>query len=391
MSFFRLDKFIFLTASVFSGKSALLILAYFLNEAEYNLFNKAYYTASLLILFGTLGFRYVLARMNISARTMIASVILNIGITFLVIYIISPPFDSTFHSISVICYSIFACIGGIYFFRLLFSGIYTAYSMMQIFYALFHISLIPAVKIFQFDLYTIFPFVTFFWMLAGIKFFNSSEAMPEGTLRDLYKTGISAFIINAAVPAALIVDKYVINHHFPVATANSYTFAWAISAPLFYVGNVIEKMIYSSGNKNSVYTFKKALLALGIILLIYVGILSAVIIFIPSLLPRSVDAELLKPVFFFMVSGYAAYVLFHFPVNGYLFRYSEIQKQSITAAAFAVFILIFTAAAFYIFYQNPIQDYRTLLITIWIFIFSLLIIKSYVIFRNGNTGKTKTE
>lgn len=387
MSFFRLDKFIFLTVSVFSGKSALLILAYFLNETEYNLFNKAYYTASLLILFGTLGFGYVLARMNINRKIVIASVIANIIITFCVIYIISPPFDSTFHSISVICYSIFACIGSIYFFRLLFAGNYTAYSMMQIFYALFHISLIPAVRIFQIDLYTIFPFVTFFWMLAGIKFFSSSQVMPEGTLKNLYKTGISAFVINAAVPAALIVDKYVINHHFPVATANSYTFAWAITAPLFYVGNVIEKMIYSSGNTNSEYTFKKSLLALGIILLIYTGITSAVIIFIPSLLPLSVDAELLKPVYFFMISGYAAYVLFHFPVNGYLFRYSQIQKQSITAAAFAVFILIFTAAAFYIYYQNPIEDYRTLLITIWIFIFSLLFIKSFVVFRNS---KTKT-
>jgi hypothetical protein len=196
---------------------------------------------------------------------------------------------------------------------------------------------------------------------------------------DLYKVGGSAFIINSAVPFALVADKYIVNHYFPVDTANAYTFAWGLTAPLFYIGNLIERIIYSSEDINPGKMLKNSLVILFFLILIYVCVLISAVKFLPVLLPSSVDRQLLQNIFLFMVSGYSLYILFHFPLNGYLFKFLQVEKQKRIALIYFIYLIILLAVVISAG-ALEIKNYKVLLIAIWGVIFTLLGIKTAVIF-----------
>lgn len=58
--FTNIKKLFFLGVAVASTKLMLLLFAYFFNAENYNQFNQIYYTASIIILFGSLGFNVVI-------------------------------------------------------------------------------------------------------------------------------------------------------------------------------------------------------------------------------------------------------------------------------------------------------------------------------------------
>ncbi|MBK7979760.1 MAG: hypothetical protein IPK06_07095 [Ignavibacteriae bacterium] len=62
------------------------------------------------------------------------------------------------------------------------------------------------------------------------------------------KLGFAAFVVNASLGFAFIADKYIINHYFNLKIANSYTFAWGITSPMLYLGNIMEHTIYTAKN-----------------------------------------------------------------------------------------------------------------------------------------------
>lgn len=62
--FTNIKKLFFLGVAVASTKVMLLLFAYFFDAETYNQFNQVYYTASIIILFGSLGFNIIIRKVN---------------------------------------------------------------------------------------------------------------------------------------------------------------------------------------------------------------------------------------------------------------------------------------------------------------------------------------
>jgi hypothetical protein len=82
-----------------------------------------------------------------------------------------------------------------------------------------------------------------------------------------------------------------------------------------------------------------------------------------------------------MITGYSVYVIFHFPVNAYLFKSLGTEKQKSISIIFSIIIF-----AFVILYGTIMQgvieiNYVWLLIITWSYIFTLLITKIFIMFR----------
>ena len=113
-------------------------------------------------------------------------------------------------------------------------------------------------------------------------------------------------------------DKFIVNHFFTTDIANTYTFAWGLTAPIFYIGNLIEKYLYAEPNPDKSRILKKGFIfSLDINFCLYFRD-CYVVKFFPSLLPASISKEFLGAYFVFMITGYSFYVILTFPAE-YLF------------------------------------------------------------------------
>ena len=75
-------------------------------------------------------------------------------------------------------------------------------------------------------------------------------------------------------------------------------------------------------------------------------------------------------------------MLFHFPLNGYLFKFFNIGVQKIIAKYFALSISILVIAFVILAGLFGIPDFRFLLFMVWTYIFVLLFIKWRIVNRN---------
>jgi hypothetical protein len=375
--------FVLIGSTLLSNKLILILIAYYFSGAQYNLFNKAYYTASIVILFGTLGFDFAINRIIVSVRTVTTAVILNASFALVILYFLSAPFTDALQIISVYIYSLFAALGGIFTFQHLFHGRIKTYVMLMLTNALLHLLIIPLVTFFKVDIFLLFPFITLVWFLIGYPGFIHYNKDNGENITALYKLGITSFIINSAVSLALVADKYIVNHYFSMDTANAYTFSWGLIVPLFYIGNVVEKLIYGSTSGDASKVLPKSALILLMLVAVYSILLLAVVDFFPGLIPKSISSVQLPQILTFMITGYAFFVVINFPVNGYLFKFAETSKQKIIAAAYLIISIIFPILFIFFNGGTEIKGYRTLLMLLWAFIFLLLIIKTAVIFLTG--------
>jgi len=94
--FANIKKLILLGSAVASTKVMLLLFAYFFTAKTYNQFNQIYYTASIVILFGSLGFNIAITRMNISMRLVAAAIFVTSTVTYFFLQIFSAPFENIF-------------------------------------------------------------------------------------------------------------------------------------------------------------------------------------------------------------------------------------------------------------------------------------------------------
>jgi len=388
--FANIKKLFLLGAAVASTKLMLLLFAYFFDAESYNQFNQVYYTASMVILFGSLGFNIAVTRININIKLVSASVLFSTLLAYLFLQITSSPFENVFEIISILIYCLFISLSGIYVFHLLFTGRYKDYALLTILYSILHLLIIPAILFFQVNLFTALPVVAFLWFVIGYpKYIKQNESTLKN-IKEFYKVGISAFIINSAVSLALAADKYFVNHFFSVETANSYTFAWGITAPMFYIGVLIEQYLFSETNTSKSNILRHGfILSTSLVILYGISVL-AVVNFLPGLIPISVDYDLVLKILTLMITGYSIYVVFHFPVNAYLFKSLGTGKQKTISLAFSIII-----SAYLVLYILILQgivgiDYVWLLIITWSYIFTLLVTKILIMFREEQKTQPET-
>lgn len=338
------------------------------------------------MLFGSLGFNISLTRIPIKSLTLFLFITINVILTYLVLHLISAPFNNITEIIPVIIYSAFAAAGGVINFKLLFDGNYQKYFLMMLLFAIAHFMIIPAVLIFDFSIFPALCVFTIIWFF--IVYLTYLPGITKSkNYNEFYKIGFSAFIINSAVSLGLAGDKFIVNHFFTTDIANAYTFAWGLTAPIFYIGNLIEKYLFAESGPDTDRLLKKGFLfSLALITTYTAGIITAVNLF-PALLPDSVSQEIFGNIFVFMISGYSIYVVLHFPINTYLFKVIDTKKQKLISIYYSFIIVIF-AFLFFLTVKNTVHlNYQVLLAAVWIYIFILLIIKTVIIFikKNDNT------
>lgn len=388
--FTNIKKLFLLGLAVASTKLMLILFAYFFDAATYNLFNQVYYTASMIILFGSIGFNIAVTRVKINLIIVSAAVFFNTLLAYLFLQILSAPFNNVFQISSLLIYSIFSSLGGIYVFHLLFSGRYKDYVFLTLLYSALHLLLIPAILFLKVDIFTSLPVVTLLWFLLGYPKYIKEKESTLNNLKEFYKIGFSAFIINSAVSLALAADKYFVNHFFSIELANSYTFAWGITAPMFYIGVLIEQFLFSESNNSKVNILKRGFFLSTTMVIVYaIGVLVAVN-YLPGLFPASVNYNMVLKISTLMITGYSVYVIFHFPVNAYLFKSLGTAKQKTISLAFSIIIAVYLSLYIMILQGTISIDYIWLLIITWSYIFTLLITKVFIMFR-GEIGKETSE
>ena len=101
-------------------KSFNLVLPYFLDEVSYNEFNKVFYYASLISTIGTFGFTYAITQINFTPIILSLLVIVNIVISYFIVYTFSGVEVSLFNLGNIFLISFSSILFSIYNFRLLF-------------------------------------------------------------------------------------------------------------------------------------------------------------------------------------------------------------------------------------------------------------------------------
>ena len=385
-----LKKFALIGLSVFLYKAVFLTYAYVFTRTQYNLFNQFYYTASLLILFGSLGFNISQTRIPIKSLTIFFFISINIFITYSVLHLISKPFTAITEILPVIIYSIFSAAGTVLNFKLLFDGKYQKYFWVMLLFAIAHFMIIPTVLILNVSIFPTLCVFIIIWFFIVFRIFDQ-ELIYNKRYNEYYKIGFSAFVINSAVSLGLAGDKFIVNHFFSADIANAYTFAWGLTAPIFYIGNLIEKYLFAEPKPDKNRILKKGFIFSLVLISAYSGSIIALINFFPSLLPDSVSNEIFGSIFVFMITGYSIYVIFHFPINTYLFKVTDISKQKLISVYYTVIILFF-AFLFYYTIRNSIDlNYKLLLTAVWIYIFTLLIVKALIIFKGKENDSAGTD
>ena len=385
-----IKKFILIGLSLFLFKSVLIVYAYVFTKGQYNLFNQSYYTASLLILFGSLGFDIAQTRIPIKTAVLFLFVISNIIITYTILQLVSNPFSEIAIIFPIIIYSTFSAVGGVLNFRLLFYGKYQTYFWVMFTFAGAHFLVIPAVILFKISVFPVLSVFVIVWFIIVFRLFDK-EHSKNNIYKDYYKIGFSAFVINSAVSLGLAADKFIVNHFFTTEIANAYTFAWGLTAPIFYIGSLIEKYLYAEPNPDKNRILKKGFIYSLLLITLYTGGIITVISFFPSLLPGSVSKEIFGSIFVFMITGYSVYVVLHFPLNTYLFKVMHVGKQKTISLYFSFIILIFAFVFYYITNYSVQFNYQMLLIAVWVYIFILLITKALIIFKGSNNSSQNTE
>lgn len=376
-----IKKFVLIGLSLFLFKSVLIVYAYAFGEVQYNLFNQSYYTASLLILFGSLGFNISQTRIPAKIHYLFLFVTINIVITYLILHIISQPFGSISAIIPILIYSIFASAGSIMNFKMLFEGQYKKYFLIMFLFAIAHILVVPAAALFNTDTFTVLSFFIIIWFALAYRFFNKESVSGKENIRQFYKIGLSAFVINSAVSLALSGDKFIVNHFFAQDVANTYTFAWGLTAPIFYIGNLIEKYLYTEQKPDKNRILKRGFRLSALMVLAYSVFITVIVKLFPSVLPDSISKELFENIFVFMIAGYSLYVILNFPINTYLFKVVSTGKQKLISVFYSLVILLFVIVFYYIINYATDINYRMLLLIVWIYIFILLFIKTVIIFK----------
>lgn len=370
-----------ISLSILFPKIYLIILAYLLKHEQYNNFNLNYYNASLLILIGTLGSNYVFPRYSIDKKFLNLFVGLNIIGGFIIISLISKQKVLESDFIFTFIYSYCITIGGLMNFYFLYHGKVNKYFYYQILLFLLQIlSLLISLttNIALFKILTVFVLV---WSLIIYFRFNLKGRFNLEKSFYLYSRGLYIFIINSAVTIILQTEKVIINQTMSMFISNSYIFAWSIIAPIYYIGNIIEKYLLSLPQ------LKKLSIKLFIIngTLVFSYLLTIYLFFIncKQILPKIIDFDHFINIFLIMVIGHGTFVTINFPLNSILLKFMSSRYQKKFSKLLLVALLLFFSCIFVYSSIRTEMNYIHILLITFTFIFIILYFKFSLVYRNS--------
>jgi hypothetical protein len=360
----------------------ILLAAYILSKENYFLFNKYYYAATMIVMISSFGFEFAINYTKTKYSLLFGSILVNVCIVAIVTYFTVIENISLYKYAAIMLYSFFIASTNVLTFRILYTGKTGIYLFVNLIYASVLLIAIVLGKIFSGN-----GLITGLTLGSALYFFsvlilqkrNEKEQFYGGSLKDLYSIGFSPFIINSIVPLLIKADKIIINQNYDNVTANSYTFAWGLIAPIFYIGNVFEKMIYSSEKTGARKTLQSNFLLNMFLITFYSVVIYVLINFTDSLIPHSVSIELVRSISLMMLIGYSVFAIFHFPVNGYLFKYTDKIIFKNIANKYLITVIVLSVI-YFLFKQEIISNYTRLLYSNFIVLAVLLLIKIASVF-----------
>jgi hypothetical protein len=354
-----------------------------LNKDEYFLFNQVYYSAGIITIFGRLGFDIIISKYNISLLKLSFVVGFNICVGLLFAFLFEWQINGFVDFLVVVLYSFFYVMANIYLFAGLFQQNHKRYFYEKIIYGMVLLIGLIAFHFFHVNVIFVLPLASIVWFLVCLK--KSKNAKEVGII-EFYKKGWSAFIVNTLPGIPIILDKFIINNFFDVETANAYTFAWILTAPILYIGTTMEHIIYSSSaNLNT----KK--LRYGMVISILVNMaLTATILFTlyvyPSVLPKSVNNILLFKIVVIIAGGYSILVSIQNPLKAYILKYGTEELNHILAKVFPFITLALLALLYGVFVYLRSADY-VLLISIHFLFMTFITLTQYLAIRKFDNSQ----
>lgn len=372
-----IKKTIFISLTQILLKVTLFLSAYILSKEGYFFFNKFYYTASLVILWSSFGFDIGVHHSKTKNSLLVPAVVFNIMIVSVVMGITGEYIFKNANWIAIAAYSFAVVVSGVFSLRLIFRDKININLLITFLNSILMLGSIYLLRIGKEEIFIIcFPLssmmVMFLYYYVSAK--DSKINFVQNNLGKLYQCGLLSFSINGIVPLVFSADKFIINHYFNSAIANSYTFSWGLIAPIFYIGNIVEKVIYSSSEREERNIVYQGFWLMVLSVSTYSLIVLTVIKVFPNALPRSLDISLVKDISIWMMLGYSIYAFFQFPINALLFKYRGVHSQKKVAYKYVV-VIGFVIITFLLLKEFILGSYLRLLVFNLMVVYLLLIIK----------------
>lgn len=372
------SNYLYIGGAILVSKLFLLIIPYATDEINYNNFNKFYYSAAIIILFGKLGFEFAINRIQINHKKIFFAVFINTTVILLFSIAFYKQEYSYLEYIAIFIYSFFSIIANIFLIKNLFEGSFKKYFYFKISFGIILIILLLLLLKLNIEIFWLFPSIGILWFFI-IYSFNLQNNSGNGKFVDFYKLGIAGFVINGSLSIAFIADKYIVNHFFNLEIANAYTFAWALTAPMLYIGNMIEHSIFTISNNKKRKTIFTSTLLLIVLVLVYSISAYLIIILSPALIPNSINYNYLLKFFAAFLILYSLYTISHFPLNGILFKFINNQSQIMLAKIYPPIIFFFLFIIYYSFIITENKNYWSLIFLNIVYLFIIIGIKAVVV------------
>jgi hypothetical protein len=359
-------------------KAVLIVYPYFFSKEQYYNFNQNYFTASIIIILASFGFNISQSKLPVKKGLLFSLVLINAFFVTLGLLLISGNVKViTF--LTLIIYSTIIAFVGILNFRNIFYGNYIKYFLVILSMSTAHFLLIFFTHIS--NQFAVLSVIVLLWFVFINNYLDNVNT-PSKKIKEYYKIGYSALLMNSSVSVILAGDKFLANHFFETGIANSYTFAWMFTAPLFYIGNLIEKFLFTETVINKRKILTKGIILSLILICLYVILTFLLIRFFPAFLPSSVSQNYFTNIYVLMTAGYSIFVLFYFPLNSYIYKFC---KTSALKNIGTVFTLVLAAYVLVFLIINGVAlklTYVKLLIITYSFVYILLFVKAVFIFKD---------
>ncbi|MBI9070780.1 MAG: hypothetical protein JEY94_04240 [Melioribacteraceae bacterium] len=361
-----------------SSKLVFLIVPYLLSAVEYNDFNKVYYAAGILVIFGRLGFEFAINKLNLRTDFLSLIVAFNIFIGFILLAIFDTKIEKIEEVLIIVLYSFFYVVANIFLFKALFRSKHKNYFIYKVSFGFFLLIGIILLTILHIKIIYVLPVAAFLWFVTCFKKDNINRS---DDIKSFYKLGVSSFIINTLPGISVIIDKFIANHYFATEVANAYTFSWIMIAPMIYVGNITEHLILASNNKKGSNTLQSGVIFTIIGIICYNLLCLVILNYFSELLPASIDVEIVKMIVPYLLIGYSLYTILQNPVKAYILKFANKNIQSKLSRVYPIIALSFVTAIYCTFELLKSSSYILLIGIDFIYLFAIILVQYIVLKR----------
>lgn len=322
----------------FFSKLIILIIPYLLEPQSYNIFNKNYYSLSLVIILSGFGFEFSYQRGNISFYRLILLLTGNIIVTQFILIAAGVLNFDVLNFLLITIASLISVLISIAGFTLLFRKSLKGYVMMSLLFHSFVIVTYLVLRYFESDPFRSYIIALIAAFIIAFALIKKALAKEGNEYLNMYAFGLNALIINGFFAVVMSINHILAGNLLSHNSANNIILVWLASVPLIYLSNIFEKVVYNSVRLKD--KIVKWVLINFSLMLFYTLVIGTVILVFDFLLPSPADKELMSEYMVLIFPGILIFALLNSFINAYTFRYLDYKRQSIITVIYAALLII---------------------------------------------------